>query len=171
MHNVRLQQELDQIFGANGAIKAFEKAKSEGMTRFIGITGHYDPAIIAKGITQYDFDTVLMAINAADVHYRSFVRDALPVAVEKGIGIIAMKIPARGNIFSAEGLTTMEQAMGYTLTHPVHTVIIGCSRIADVRDNVDIARNFKPYTNEEMTQLESLTQSYQRQALFYKYEW
>ena len=171
LHNIRTQSDLNLVFGANGAVKALEKAKSEGVTRFIGITGHFDPLVLAQAINQYAFDTVLMALNAADVHYKSFSKDLLPTAVSKSLGIIAMKIVARGAIFRSGGITTIEQAMGYTLTHPVSTVIIGCSTVADVENNVRTAQNFRPLTTDQMRQYEALTQGYYRDASFFKFDW
>ena len=87
------------------------------------------------------------------------------------MGIIAMKIPARGRLFQEGGITTMEQALGYTLTHPVSTAIVGCSSVADVENNVELARNFTPYSEDEMKELEALTASNYWEGGFFKYEW
>jgi aryl-alcohol dehydrogenase-like predicted oxidoreductase len=171
MHNVRTQEDLDGIFAAAGALEAFEQARRQGMVRFLGITGHYDPAVLTEGIRRFPFDTVLMPINAADVHDRSFIRETLPEAVARSMGVIAMKIPARGAMFQANGVSTMEQALGYTLTHAVSTGIVGCSSVAEVESNVRVANTFTPFSPEEMTTIEGLTSTYHRAAAFYKYEW
>lgn len=68
LHNVQTRAQLDQIFAADGAIKAMEKAKSEGMVRNIGITGHFEPLVLLEAIKRYPFDSILLAVNAADVH-------------------------------------------------------------------------------------------------------
>ncbi len=68
LHNVRTQDDLDKIFAKDGAMKAMEKARDEKIIRFLGITGHRDPFILKKGIEQYPFDSILMALNAADKH-------------------------------------------------------------------------------------------------------
>jgi aryl-alcohol dehydrogenase-like predicted oxidoreductase len=85
------------------------------------------------------------------------------------MGVIAMKIPARGRIFRDGGVTTMEQALGYTLSHPVSTAIIGCSSVAEVEENVELAKNFEPYPDDEMRDLEDLTASYHREAAWFKH--
>lgn len=95
----------------------------------------------------------------------------MPEAVEREMGIVAMKVPARGRLFREGGVTTMEQALGYTLTHPVSTAIVGCDSVEQVEENVELAKNFKPYSNEEMSNLENLTLSYHRQAGWFKFEW
>jgi hypothetical protein len=176
MHNVRLQDDVDKIFAENGALKAFQKARDEKITRFIGITGHRDPFVLKKAVEQFPFDTILMALNAADKNLPgtgnefSFIENILPVAVEKKMGIIGMKVPALGKIFKPGGLATMEQAMGYVLTLPVSTLVIGIKTIPELEENVRIATNFKPLTPEEMTKLETLTKPYYADATFFKRE-
>jgi aryl-alcohol dehydrogenase-like predicted oxidoreductase len=171
LHNVRTQDDLDRIFASDGAIKALESAREQKMVRFLGITGHRDPFILKKGIEQYPFDSILMALNAADKHNASFIDNLLPTAVEKKIAIIGMKIPARGRIFRDGGITTMEQAMRYVLTLPVNTIIVGISTIKELEENVQTAANFKPYTEEEMKAIEELTKPYYADASWFKSSW
>ena len=171
IHNVRTASDVSRLLMYGGGYEAFEQAKTEGTARFIGVSGHFDPTPLRRIITDREFDTVLMALNAADVHYRSFINITLPAAVQREMGIIAMKIPARGRLFQEDGVTTMEQALGYTLTHPVSTAIIGCSSVEDVENNVELAKNFKPFSEDEMTNIEDLTASYYREGAWFKYEW
>ena len=171
LHNVRTQDDLDRIFANDGAIKALESAREQKMVRFLAITGHRDPFILKKGIEQYPFDSILMALNAADKHNASFIDNLLPTAVEKKIAIIGMKIPARGRIFRDGGITTMEQAMRYVLTLPVNTIIVGISTVKELEENVQIAANFKPYTEEEMKAIEELTKPYYADASWFKSSW
>ena len=70
------------------------------MVRFLGITGHYRPDALMECIRRYPFDTILMAMNAADPHHFSFNEELLPLAVERQMGIIGMKIPGRGRLLS-----------------------------------------------------------------------
>jgi hypothetical protein len=169
IHRVGSQDDLDRMFAKDGVIRAMEKARDEKIIKFIGITGHKDPVILAKAIKQYDFDTVLMALNAADKHYNCFSENLLPIAVEKKMGIIGMKIPARGRIFREGGITSMEQAMRYTLTHPVSTVIIGIDTLPHLEENVHIAQQFTPLKQVEMAALEEKTKPYHEDASWYKY--
>ncbi len=107
MHHVRVQDDVEKIFAPNGALKAFLKARDEKVTRFIGITGHLNPFVLKDAIGRFDFDTILMALNAADKNLpgpgneSSFIENLLPTAVEKKLGIIGMKVPAIGRIFPA----------------------------------------------------------------------
>ena len=171
LHNVRTQDDLDRIFSDDGAIKALEQARDQGIVRYLGITGHYDPFVLRKAIEQYPFDTILVALNAADRHNKSFITNLLPVAVEKKMGIIGMKIPARGRIFREGGITTMEQAMRFVLTLQVSTVIVGISTLEELEENVRIARTFQPMTEQEMRTTEGLTKPYYTDASWFKSSW
>jgi aryl-alcohol dehydrogenase-like predicted oxidoreductase len=168
LHNVRTQEDLDQIFGRGGAIEALQKARDEKMTRFLGITGHYDPAMLIQGLNRFDFDTILMALNPSDTHHLSFQDELLPLANQKGMGVIAMKIPARGRMFRDGGLTSMRDAMHYVLSKPVSTVIVGCDTVAQLEENVKIASEFQPMSTKKMTRVEDACKSYWAEASFYK---
>jgi len=159
---------VDFVLSREGSLRALESAREQGMVRFLGITGHKDPLPLRRAIEAFPFDTVLMALNAADRHNASFIDSVLPLAVQKQMGIIGMKIPSRGRIFRETGVRTMEQAMRYVLTLPVSTVIIGISNIRELEENVRIAREFKAYTQQEMAELERLTQPYFADALWYR---
>ena len=170
IHNIKGggDEDIDRIFADDGVIKALEKAKDEGIVRFLGITGHADPAPMLTLIERYPFDTVLMALNAADKHHNSFIENLLPHAVEKNMGIIGMKIPARDRIFSNGGIITMKEAMSYTLTLPVSTIIVGIDRIAELEENIRIAQEFEPLTEDEMLAIENKVKPHHEHLMFYK---
>jgi predicted aldo/keto reductase-like oxidoreductase len=168
IHNIKTLEQLDQVFGPGGAIEALEQAKSEGTVSFLGITGHYDPEVLIRGIQRYPFDTILMALNAADPYDSPFADRLLPLAVEKQMGVIGMKIPGRGRLFRPDGITSMSDAMRYSLSHPVSTVIIGCDNVAQVEENVSIAAGFTPLVPHEMERLENLVAHYHRDAAWFK---
>jgi aryl-alcohol dehydrogenase-like predicted oxidoreductase len=168
LHNVMRKDDLDRIFARDGAIHALEKARDQKRVRFVGITGHFDPAVLREAIERYRFDTILMALNAADRARLSFIDHLLPVAVEKKMGIIGMKIPARGRLLRPDGVATMKDAMRYVLTLPVSTVIVGISTLAELEENVRIAREFEPLAAGDMRRLETLAASYADEASFFK---
>jgi len=168
LHNVRTDEQLQMIFGAGGAIEALQRAREEGTVRFLGITGHFDPGPLGRALERFDFDTILMALNPADPHHLPFTQELLPLANRKGMGVIGMKIPARGRIFRDGGITSMKQAMTYVLTHPVSTVIVGCDTVEQLEENVSIAASFQPLDADEMTRLEGLTADYASEAAFFK---
>lgn len=168
LHNIMREDQLDQIFGRDGAIEAMQKARSEKMVRFLGITGHYDPAVLMKGIERFDFDTILMALNPADRHHLPFISTVLPLANKKGMGVIGMKIPARDRIFKPDGITAMKGPMTYVLSLPVSTVIIGCKTVKQLEENVEIAKSFAPMPAADMAKLEQITSTYVADASWFK---
>ena len=170
LHHVSFIDELDTIFSKNGAIKAVEEAKEQGLIKFSGITGHHEPEIIAEGLRRYDFDTTLISLNAADVHHpRPFSRTVLPVAREKNVGVIAMKVPAYGNLLKPDLLSSMEQAMGYSLSLPgVHCCIIAAEDPEQLESNVSVARNYTPLNAAQMSQIEQLTVNAGEDGAFFR---
>ena len=84
VHDVRTAADVEEIFGPNGAIEAFVEAKKTGMVRFIGVTGHQDPAIIRRCMDLFEFDTVLVPINPAEPTFNSFLEGVVPAAVANG---------------------------------------------------------------------------------------
>lgn len=165
---MRSDEQLDRIFGKDGAIEALTRARDEGIVRFLGITGHYDPATLATAIERFDFDTVLLALNPADPHFLPFQDELLPLANRKQMGVIAMKIPARGRLFREGGITTMRDALSYVFTLPISTAIVGCDDVGQLEENVAIAASFDPLSAAEMARIENLTAAYAADAAFFK---
>jgi len=170
IHNLTKPQipDVDKYFAADGVIKAMEKAKEQKMVRFVGITGHESPEMLRIMSERYPFDNVLVALNAADKHYDPFIENYLPVALEKKMGIVGMKIPARDRIFSNGGIISIKEAMDYVMTLPVSTIIIGIDDIAQLEQNIKIAEEFKPLTADQMLAIEAKTKPYYKELQFFK---
>ena len=148
VHDVRTQQEIDRILGPGGAMEAFEAAKKAGKCRFIGFTGHFDPAALAAMLRAYDrWDSILLPVHAADHAYLSFEQTTLPPAVERGIGIQAIKV--FGKAFLLRSLSPRE-CLTYTLSMPVHAAICGAGTQGQMEDNIRTARSFKPLSTEAL---------------------
>jgi len=165
LHAMSSMADVDAVFARGGAIEAFEKARAEKLVRFLGLTGHTDPDVLAAAIRRFPFDAVLMAVNAADPHHLPFQKTLLPLAVEKGMGIIGMKIPARGRLL---GALTMPEAMRYVLSLPVSTVIVGVDSITQLEENVETARGFTPLGPQQLAALERKAEPVARQALWFR---
>jgi aryl-alcohol dehydrogenase-like predicted oxidoreductase len=170
IHNVKLAEieTLDSITGDDGVLKAMIKARDEKMIRFIGFTGHEGPDVLNALLERFPFDNVLVAINAADKHHDPFIEKFLPNAVKREMGIVGMKIPARDRIFSNGGIITMKEAMDYVLTLPVSTIIVGLDKIAELEENIKIAREFSPLTADEMLAIEAKTKPHYKDLMFFK---
>jgi uncharacterized protein len=185
LHNVQRQDQLDQIFAPDGAIKALEKAKNEGIVRTVGITGHYEPIVLIDALNKYPFDVILLAVNAADVHYLSFKNYLIPEAQRKGIALVGMKVATRGRMLSTwtpppmeeqparlatpiPGSVTIREALNYNMSLPVSTTVIGVDNVAQIEEDVRIASGFSPLCDEEMKAIEYKTLPTVRQGLYFR---
>jgi aryl-alcohol dehydrogenase-like predicted oxidoreductase len=191
LHDIGTMTDVNQIFANGGAMEALLEMQQQKVVRYLGVTGHYRPDALIEAIHRHDFDTILMAMNAADPHHYSFNEALLPLAVEKQMGIIGMKIPGRGRILSTwtpppieqqkhswEGMTfqtsspgtlKMREAMYYTLSRPVSTVIIGCDTIAQLEENVQLARDFTPLNDTQQTELVARAEPCAKPSLFFRF--
>jgi aryl-alcohol dehydrogenase-like predicted oxidoreductase len=191
LHDIGSDNEVQQIFAKGGAMEALLQAKDQKMVRFLGITGHFRPEPLVDCIHRYPFDCILMAVNAADPHHYSFSQELLPLAVEKQMGIIGMKVPARGRLLttwtppsidaqkhswegmaiqtSMSGTLDMKQAFGYALSLPISTVIIGCDSIPQLEHNVQLAKEFTPYSEKQMAALVQKAEPVSKQSLFFRF--
>ena len=168
LHDLRTNDDLGRIFGKGGAIEALVEARDEGRVRFLGITGHHDPEILMEAMRRFDFDTVLVALNAADVHQLPFIESLLPEAARRGLGVIGMKVCAQGALLAQSNLT-MQDAMNYVLSLPgVSTIVIGCQTTDQVDENARIARGFVPLSRDAIRDLESRTQPNAAEISYYK---
>ena len=191
LHDVGTMTDVNEIFAKGGAMEALLEMKEQKVVRFLGITGHYRPDALMECIHRYPFDTILMAMNAADPHHFSFNEKLLPLAVEKQMGIIGMKIPGRGRILSTwtpppveqqkhtwegmsvqattPGMLTMREAMYYTLSRPVSTIIIGCDSVAQLEENVRLAREFTPLSDAQAAELVKRAEPVSKPSLFFRF--
>ena len=191
LHDVGIAKNIDEIFGKGGAFEALLEMKEQKVVRHLGITGHYRPDVLVECIHRYPFDTILMAMNAADPHHYSFNEELLPLAVERQMGIIGMKVPGRGRLLSTwtppsieaqmhswegmaiqtdkPGTLTMREAMYYTLSRPVSTVIIGCDTVAQLEENVQLARDFTPLNDKQTTELVARAEACAKPSLFFRF--
>lgn len=153
VHNVMNQADIDKILAPGGALEAVIRAKQAGKCRFIGFTGHFDPAIHAALLKATDkWETVMMPIHAADHAYLSFEKTTLPVAIERGVGIQAIKV--FGKAFLLRSLSPTE-CLRYALSQTgVHVAICGAGTQGQMEDNIRAVQNFKKMTAEEVADVQ-----------------
>jgi len=190
LHDIGLPEDVNAAFAPDGAMKALREMQEQKVVRYVGVTGHYRPEALIDALNRHSFDTILLALNAADTHIHSFTEQLLPLAVEKQMGIIGMKVPARGRLLSSwtpppleqqqhswegsaiatrPGVMNMRDAMYFTLSHPVSTVIIGCDSITQLEENVQLAQNFTPLSQSQMAALNQLAAPVAQQSLFFRF--
>jgi aryl-alcohol dehydrogenase-like predicted oxidoreductase len=168
LHDLRTADDLRRIFARGGAIEALVQARDEKRVRFLGLTGHHDPAILVEAMSRFSFDCLLVALNAADVHRLSFIHTALAAARQRGMGVIAMKVTAQGRLLG-QGRLTMDEALGYALSLAgVSTAIIGCTTPQEVDANAHIARRWMQMDAGKLSALEERTRAGAAQFAYFK---
>jgi aryl-alcohol dehydrogenase-like predicted oxidoreductase len=168
LHDLRTKDDLQRIFAKGGALEALLHARDAGRVRFLGLTGHHDPSILLEAMRRFSFDTVLVALNAADVHRMPFVTTVLPEAAKQKMGVIAMKTCAQGALLGP-GKLSMDEALGYALSLTgVSLAVVGCKTPREVEDNVRIVREFAPFPDAQMRELERRTAANAAAFTYYK---
>lgn len=156
-HEMVRMGDPDRIFAPGGAMEAVQEAQKAGKIRFIGFTGHKDPAIHLRTLElaaehKFRFDTVQMPLNVMDAHFRSFEKKVLPVLVKEGIGVLGMKPLGSGAILRSSTVNATE-CLQYAMNLPTSTVITGMDSMRTLNQAVEAARTFKPMTQEQVAAL------------------
>lgn len=151
-HEMVYDNDPDWVF-EHGGMRAAQEARKAGKVRFIGFTGHKDPRIHLKMLNKpFDWDTSQMPINVMDAHYRSFQNEVVPVCLKKNVGVIGMKGLAggfpEGRLIAKAGLTA-EECFRYCLSLPVATQVVGINTMAQLKQDLAIARDFKPMSSAD----------------------
>jgi predicted aldo/keto reductase-like oxidoreductase len=155
-HEMVYDNDPDWVF-EKGGIKAALEARKEGKVRFLGFTGHKDPRIHAKMLSKpQDWDTAQMPVNVMDPHYRSFLNEIVPLCLKKNVGVIGMKglgggYP-NGRFVTEVGLTS-DECYRFCLSQPVTTQVMGINSMQQLKQDVALARAFKPLTPDENRKL------------------
>jgi len=156
-HEVIRMEDADRFFGPDGALETFEAARKAGKTKFVGFTGHKDPAIHLRMIELakqhgYHFDAVLFPSNPMDYTFRSFVHQVMPVALKEGMAVQTMK-PMGGKHLLASKAVTATECLQYALSQPASVVIHGMETMDQLEHALGVVKSFKPMTAAQITAL------------------
>lgn len=147
IHNLPLK-DFDQVFGSQGAYRALAEAKAEGKIGHIGVTAHSVDAL-GKIVEEYSdrIETVMFPYNIVE----NQGEDVLRQAREKGMGTIAMKPLAGGN------LNDWELALRYVAASDAIDISIpGMGSVEEVERNAAAAEDLSPLTGEELERCEAI---------------
>lgn len=167
VHDLRTNEDLEEVFGPGGAIEAFDRARRQGKVRFVGVTGHQDPDILLQAFARFDFDTVLMPVNPAEAAWRSFPARVLPEARKRGMGVIGMKVLCHGFGLRIPGLNRVGPWLAYALAQDVSTLVVGCDNPVQVAENVAAAQT-APLGPAACADLERALLPVARDLMYYK---
>jgi predicted aldo/keto reductase-like oxidoreductase len=170
-HEVIRMEDPDRFFAPGGALEAFLEARKAGKIRYIGFTGHKDPAIHLRMLTLakekgFHFDAVLFPSNVMDWSFRSFVHHVMPVAVKEGIAVQTMK-PMGGKIILESNAVSPAECLQYALSQPTSVVIHGMDKMEYLNQALEIVKKFKPMT---AAQISAVTSKAKQAAMTGKYE-
>jgi predicted aldo/keto reductase-like oxidoreductase len=154
--NIRME-DPDRYFAPGGAHEAVMAAKKAGKVRYIGFTGHKDPAVHLRMLDvaaqhKFHFDSCQMPLNVLDFHFRSFAHEVVPRLVKEGTAVLGMKPIAFGNVLKA-GVATPIECLHYSLNLPTSVVINGCDSMERLDQAFEAARTFKPFTQDQLNSL------------------
>jgi uncharacterized protein len=149
IHEVVYDDDPARHYAPGGAVEALAEAKRQGKARFVGFTGHKDPAIhldmLARG---FAFDTVQMPLNCFDASFRSFQARVLPELARRGIGVSGMKSLGDGTGIKKRAVAATE-ALRYAMSLPVATTVSGIDSMRVLKQNLGVARGLQPMTEGE----------------------
>lgn len=155
VHAVKDAEDLETVVAEGGPLQALVKARDEGLVRFVGVTGHADPVVMAKAIERWPFDAILFPLNCVDPHHLSFEKRTLPDSVKRGIARLAMKVFASGNLVK-RGLDP-EQCLRYVCGLDVSTIIVGCRSVEEVDLAIRVVRENRALDADEKKKLLELS--------------
>ena len=163
IHDMRTEDDISRVFGAQGALEALVEARGKGLVKYIGVTGHHDPVIIRKCLEAFDFDTVLVPVNPAEPFYKCFLDEVVPIASVKDTAIMGMKVYMKGLLQAPKRLL-----LSYALTQPITTAVVGCDNIEQLNENAEAASSFQHLKYKEIQRFGQVIEPYARQLLYYK---
>jgi predicted aldo/keto reductase-like oxidoreductase len=152
--------DMEKVFGKDGALAGLKTARERGWLRHIGTSGHMRPARFITAIETGEIDLTMNQLNFADRHNYDFEGMVLPVAKKHGTGVVAMKVLGGAEKWAYDARTPgvfadhHEMAIRYALGLPgVACAVIGLSNETEARKAVEVARSFKPLSDDERTAL------------------
>lgn len=154
VHEVIYDNDPDLHFAKGGVIEALTTARKQGKVRFLGFTGHKDPAIHLKMLAHdFRFDACQLPLGPFDASFRSFERNVLPELNRRGIAPIGMKSLGGTAESVKKGVLTAQEALTYVLSLPVATLVSGIDSLDILRKNLAIAQSFTPMKQDALEAL------------------
>lgn len=154
VHEVAYQGDPERHFAKGGVIEALDKAKQKGLVRFVGFTGHKDPSLHLEMLSHgYPFDTCQLPLNVYDASFRSFEQQVLPELARQGVAALGMKSMCGEGTPVKKRTIAATDALRYAMSLPVAVTVSGIDSAKVLRQNVGVARRFKPLSATAMERL------------------
>jgi predicted aldo/keto reductase-like oxidoreductase len=171
VHEVAYAGDPERHFMKGGVIEALDRAKQKGLVRFVGFTGHKDPALHLKMLSYgYPFDSCQMPLNCFDATFRSFEQQVLPELARQGIAPIGMKsVGGEGDAVKKRAVSAKD-ALRYAMSLPVAVTVSGIDSLKVLRQNLSVARGFQPFGAAEMQEMRTRCASFAVDGRFELYK-
>src|SRR5438270_7005499 len=154
IHGIVYDNDPELAYAKGGVLEAFDQAKKQGKVRFVGFSGHKDPAFHLKMLELgYPFDTVQMPLNPFDAGFHSFERHVLPVVNQRGMAALGMKSMGGTAWAVKNSVVKAEELLRYAMSLPVATTICGMDTLEVLHQNLRVVRGFTPMTPTAMDDL------------------
>ena len=160
IHGVASVEDVDEIGKKGGLYEIVSRLKEEGVTRFIGFSGHDNASAMKAMLDRYEFDSMLMALNHYIEYEKQYNREdiVLPVAKEKGIGIMVMKaVRPRENNKNLNPLDLIRYALSL---NGVTGAVVGIDKMDVLKTNLNLLNHFTPMDDLEMKQMTARLQPF-----------
>ncbi len=171
IHGVSANEDLDAWGKPGGVVAALHKLREQKVIRFMGLTGHDSATKLRQAIEMYEFDTLLTTLNPVSRRL-PFREQLLPVANQKQMGVIAMKVMGGGNGCLATGnplqkvlrpyhdqtphQVSAPLLLRYTLGLPISVGVVGVASLEQLKANIGSVRDLAPMTLAERQDLERM---------------
>lgn len=169
VHSITTPDDVDNRI-KEGVLEVLLKAKQQGKIKYLGFTGHQNPYAHLRMLEQTKesniFDTALMPVNILDQSYFSFTQNVIPKALERNMGILAIKSLADGRFFAKKekvnwisedplipNYFSIKEAMHFVWSLPITVLISGNENATYMREKIALARSFSKLSEEQKTTL------------------
>jgi aryl-alcohol dehydrogenase-like predicted oxidoreductase len=168
IHDLRTRQDIEEMEGPLGALRAFVEAKEAGLVHFLGVTGHHAPRILEHAVKNWPVDSVLMPVNPAEAVLGGFLDRVMAAALDRGLAVIGMKVLGGSHYISPEDGVTAELLLRFALSQDVSTAIVGCASAGEVQALARVGTKFQPLAAEEEKKLLELFRPRARRLAYYR---
>ena len=157
--------DVDEVLAPDGSLAGLRQAQRQGLTRYVGFSSHNAPWKAARVLREAEVDAIMLAFNFADRHTYNFEQEALPLAVERNVGVAAMKVyggaeamryetsqreKQRPSALAAFGHNDHEIALRYALSLPgVALAVVGMYTGEELLQNIEWTRRHLPLARAE----------------------
>jgi len=171
IHEVVFDDEPAKHFARGGVVEALDKARRQGKVRYVGFTGHKDPALhLAMLAHEFEWDACQLPLNCFDGSFRSFEQQVLPELNRRGIAPIGMKSLGGDARAVKAKVVSAEEALTYALSLPVATVVSGMDSIRVLKQNLAVARSPRAMTARQREALRRRVADYAVDGRFELYK-